>query len=50
MSTGSFKNVFYKMYLEIKHLIYMYKKNLALDDLRWLICHKINKIIFEWFK
>ena len=27
MSSGSFKNVIYKMCLEIIYLIYMYKKN-----------------------
>ena len=31
MSSGSFKNVIYKMCLEIKYLIYLYKKDLALD-------------------
>ena len=40
MSHGSFKYVTYKMCLEIIYLIYMYKKDLALNDLQWLICHK----------
>ena len=40
MRSGFFKNVFYKMYLEIVYLIYMYEKDLALNDLKWLICHK----------
>ena len=33
MGLGSFKNVFYKMSLEIIYLIYMYKKDLALNNL-----------------
>ena len=40
MSSGSFKNVIYKMYLEIIYLIYMYQKDLALNDVQWMICHK----------
>ena len=40
MSSGSFKNSIPKMCLEIIYSIYMYKKDLALDDLQWLICHK----------
>ena len=40
MSSDSFKNVFYKMCLEIIYLIYMYKKNLALNDQQWLIGYK----------
>ena len=39
MSSGSFKNAIYKMSLEIIYLIYMYKKDLALNDLQCLICH-----------
>ena len=35
-----FKNVIYKMCLEILHLIYTNKKDLALNDLQWLIFHK----------
>ena len=42
MSSGLFKNVIYKMSLEIIYFIYMYRKNLALNDLQWLICHKIK--------
>ena len=30
------------MYLEIIYLIYMYKKYLALNNLQWLIYHKIK--------
>ena len=33
MISGSFKNVIYKMCLEIIYLIYMYKKDLALNNL-----------------
>ena len=40
MSSGSSKNVIYKMCLEIVYLIYMYKKNLALNNIQWLIRHK----------
>ena len=40
MISGSFKNVIYKICLEIIYLIYMYKKELALNHLQWLICHK----------
>ena len=45
-SSGSFKNVIYKICLEIIYLIY--KINLALNKLQWLICHKTqpNKIIY----
>ena len=32
MSSGSFKNIIYKMCLEIVYLIYKYKKNLALNN------------------
>ena len=40
MSLGSFKNVINKMCLQIIYLIYMYKKDLALNNLRRFICHK----------
>ena len=40
MSSGSFKNVIYKISLEIIHLIYMYKQDLALNNLQLLICHQ----------
>ena len=33
MSSGSFKNVTKKMYLEIIYLIYMHKEDLALNNL-----------------
>ena len=36
------------MYLEIIYLIYMYKKYLALNNLRWLICHKTKPNLRTW--
>ena len=35
-----FKNVIYKMCLQIMYLIYTYKEDLALNNLQWLMCHK----------
>ena len=37
-----------KMCLVIIYLIYMYKKDLALNNLQWLICHENqpNQIIY----
>ena len=40
MISGLFKNVIDKMCLEIIYLIYMYKKDLALNTLQGLICIK----------
>ena len=40
MSSGLFKTVILKMCSEIIYLIYMYKKDLALNELQWSICHK----------
>ena len=40
MSSGSLKNVCYKLYNEIIYLMYMYKKDLALNDQQCLIYHK----------
>ena len=37
MSSGSFKNAIYKMCLKIIYLIYMYRKDLALNNLQWFI-------------
>ena len=47
MSSGSFKNVIYKMCLEIIYLIYIYK-DLALNNLQWMIYHKTqpNQILY----
>ena len=46
MSSGSFKNVIYKICLEIIYSILMYKKSLELNNLQWLICYetKPNRI------
>ena len=38
-----FKNVIFKMCLEIMYFVFLYKKDLALNDLRLLICYKINQ-------
>ena len=48
MSLGSYKNVIYKMCLEIIYLIYMYKKDLELNNLQWFIYHKTkpNQILY----
>ena len=48
MSSDSFKNVINKMSLQIIYLIYMYKEDLALTNLLWLICHKTqtNQILY----
>ena len=43
MSSVSFKNIIYKMCLEIIYLIYMYKKDLALNNQEWLICYKTKR-------
>ena len=48
MSSGLCKNAMNKMFTNHIYLIYMYKKDLALDYLHWLICHKTqpNQIIY----
>ena len=43
MSSGSFKTVIFKMCLEIIYLIYIYKEDLALNNLQWLTCHKTKR-------
>ena len=43
MSSGLFKNVINKKCLQIMYLIYMYKEDLALNNLQRLICHKKNQ-------
>ena len=40
MSSGSFENVIYTIFLEIIYSIYMNKEDLALNNLHRLICHK----------
>ena len=48
MISGSFENVINKMCLLIIYLLYIYKVELALNNLQWLICHKTktNQIIY----
>ena len=48
MGFDSFKKVIHNMCLQIIYLIYMYKKDLALNYLQWVICHKTqpNQIIY----
>ena len=48
MSLGLFENIINKICLQIIWLIYMYKEDLALDNLPWLICHKTqpNQVIY----
>ena len=48
MSSGLFKNVIYKMCLEIIYLMHMYKKDLALNNLQLLICHKVKPNCILW--
>ena len=43
MNLGSCKYVINKMCLEILYLIDMYKKDLALNNLQWLICHQTKQ-------
>ena len=38
MSSSSFKIFNNERFFEIMNLIYMYKKDFALNDLEWLIC------------
>ena len=40
ISLGSFKNVICEMCIKIIYLIYMYKKDLQLINLQWLIYNK----------
>ena len=46
MSLGLFKNV--NMFINHIYLIFMYKEDLALNNLQWLICHKTqpNQIMY----
>ena len=39
-NSASFKDVIKKMFTNPIFLIYMYKEDLALNNLQWLICHK----------
>ena len=40
MRLGSFENIIYKMFSEIICLIYMYEKNLVLNNIQWFLCLK----------
>ena len=46
MNSGSFKNVTSKMFTNHMYLIYMYKLDLASNNLLGLICHKTQPILF----
>ena len=48
MSLGSSKNVINNMFINHIYLIYVYKKDLALNNLQWLTCPKTqpNQIIY----
>ena len=45
ISFGSFKDVIYKLCI---YKSYVYKEDLALNNLQWLICHKTqpNQILY----
>ena len=43
MTLGSFKNVIHKICLEIIYLVYIFKKDLALNNQQWLLCHKTKQ-------
>ena len=43
MSPVSVKEVIDKLFLEIIYLMYIYKKDLALINLQWLMCYKSNR-------
>ena len=47
MSSGLFKDIIYKMCLEIIYLMYMYKKALALNDLQWLYAINPNQTYWD---
>ena len=42
MSLGSFKNVNNNMFINHIYLIYMCIQDLSLNNLQWLICHRIQ--------
>ena len=42
MSSGSFKDIIYKTMIKIIYSIYMYEKDLALNNLERFILHKIK--------
>ncbi len=47
MNLGSFKNVINEMCIQIIY-VYLYKEDLALNNLQWLICLKTkpNQILY----
>ena len=47
MSSCLLKNVFYTIFKKIIYLTYMHKKDLALNNLLWLICHQTKSYIFN---
>ena len=43
MSTGLFENnATHKQFVYKSYISYVYKQDLALNNLQWLICHKIQ--------
>ena len=53
MSSSSFKNVMYELFVYKPYIEYMYKEDLALNNLQQLISHKTqltNLIIFILIK
>ena len=42
-NSGSFKKVIYKIVINDIYLLYMYKQDLALNNLQWLIFHKTKE-------
>ena len=49
MISSSFKNVTYKMCLQIIYLIFMFKEDLAFNNLHWLIYHKTQQTLSFFF-
>ena len=44
MSSGSFKNVIYKLFINLIYSIYMHKQDLTLNNLQGLIFYKTQPI------
>ena len=49
MSSGSFKNIMYKLWAYNSYIYCMYKEDLALSNLQELICHKNQQTLFREF-
>ena len=47
MRSGSFKNVIKKLFSNNIYSIYMYKDDLVLNNLQWLIYHKTQPTILD---